>query len=110
MNVKIDKSHLLALAGDDSEAVLIILEEFHENSVGLISEVKQAIVDGNIELSRQHVHQLKGSSGMFGMLTLHELCKALELVEDTESVNAQIGCLEYQLEESCQLARAVLLG
>ncbi|MFC5051535.1 Hpt domain-containing protein [Rubritalea spongiae] len=108
MDVEIDKSHLLALAGDDNEAVLMILEEFYENSVVIITELKQNSDAENIELSRQLLHQLKGSSGMFGMSTLHDLCKKLEV--STELLEAQLSSLRIQLEKSCQLARAVLLG
>ena len=109
MNVEIDKFHILALAGDDRDLVSDILDEFYENGLELVEAIDSARADSNNNSVGANLHQLKGSSGMFGMSSLHALCKELE-GDVTQLNDNEVSKLRECLLRSYQLATGVLLG
>ena len=111
--LKIDADHLRALAGDDLEMVAEIVKDFCEVSLGLVGQMKSAVSEDDAAALKGSLHQLKGSSGTLGMVTLFERCRDLE-AEDFESWKKEgeerITELENGVRESTQGALNCLAG
>jgi len=108
MDVKIDTNQLLALAPDTPEVLVPIVEQFHENSIELINSMKEALDNSEYDRIAGYVHQLKGSSGTLGMVSLYESCLSLE---KSSIENVDDGMLNEMLESvttSVQLAISAL--
>ena len=110
MDIKIDTSQLLALAADTPEVLVPIVEQFHENSVELINSMKEALKNADHPSILSYVHQLKGSSGTLGMVSLYKSCLSLEK-GSTEDVNdGVLSEMSESVKVSVQLALAALAG
>jgi HPt (histidine-containing phosphotransfer) domain-containing protein len=111
--MKIDEDHLWALAGDDHEMVAEIVKDFCEVSLGLVGQMKAALSGDDGDGLNGFLHQLKGSSGTLGMVSLFERSRDLE-VEDLEFWQKQgeerFEELENGIRESTQLALNCLAG
>lgn len=110
MKVEIDRLHLMALVGDDAETVAFILDDFLENSLELLERIGAAITRCDELVIREAAHQLKGSSGMFGMQSLSTECAELETLPVGDISGARLLQLREVLVKSHQLASAVVVG
>ncbi len=105
--MRINEEHLLALAGDDRELVAEVVTDFRDVSLGLVGQMKAALCEKNEDGLKVFLHQLKGSSGTLGMVTLFETCRDLELENfDSWEKQGDERCenLEVEIRESAQLA------
>ncbi len=110
MDIKIDTSQLLALASDTPEVLVPIVEQFHENAVELINSMREALKISDHSGILSYVHQLKGSSGTLGMVSLYESCLSLEK-GSAESINDEVlGNMLELVEKSVQLTLTALAG
>ncbi len=66
------------MAAGTPDLLLPILDDFHEKSRTSLTTLEEALAAGNIEQARSLFHQLKGSSGTLGLLSLHKLCAHFE--------------------------------
>ncbi|MBT8038403.1 MAG: Hpt domain-containing protein [Verrucomicrobiae bacterium] len=110
MNIELDESQLLALAGSDQSLLLPIVEDFSMDGLGLIDKMERARADGDIESYQACVHQLKGSSGSLGMMSVYESCVKLEQAGEEDVAEDCLSALREQLQGSVQLALSCLRG
>lgn len=110
MDIRIDSTQLLALAPDTPEALVPIVEQFRENSAELISSMKEALSKSDTDSIAGYVHQLKGSAGTLGMVSLYESCLSLEK-KSMEGINTEtFDDMSHSLSVSVQLALSALAG
>ncbi len=69
----IDKDRLLALAGDDRELLVELVQNFLKDSRAQISQMEK-----EPSTVKSILHQLKGASGSLGLSSLFEICQELE--------------------------------
>ncbi|MGJ8676374.1 MAG: Hpt domain-containing protein [Akkermansiaceae bacterium] len=110
MELKINTSQLLALAGDDKVFLISIVEDFSINGNELVAKVEQSINEGDFVGVKGSVHQLKGSSGSLGMESLYEYCLSLEQVKEGGFSDEHVVLLRQNLEGSVQLVLDLLAG
>ena len=111
MSVDLDESQLLALAGDDRGFLVSVVEEFRENSLQLVEQMGQACVREDWEGFKKLVHQLKGTSGSLGMVSLHALAVRLEeMAREGGVAEVCVEELRDLLDLSVQLAFSCLEG
>ena len=77
---------IAAIGENEPEVVAGLIEDYLDESPGILAELDEAIGAGDIELVRRQAHSLKSSSMLFGALHLGELCKTIE-------TNARSGSL-----------------
>ncbi len=100
MDIKVDRTQLLALAGNDPSILRPIVEQFHENSLSMVEEMKDYLTRADFEQIASGIHQLKGSSGTLGMVSLYQSCVDLEArLGDVLDENLLNGLLFAQLAE-----------
>jgi len=79
VDVEIDGDYLLQIAGEDSELVLGILDDFECDSIKLIGELRgHLLADLDLGAIGQLLHQFKGSSGSLGMVSLSKIILVME--------------------------------
>lgn len=80
MDAKIDSDYLIQLAGNDSEFVLSIIDDFEVDSQKLMDSICNLIVKDVLDLSELNslLHKFKGSSVSLGMVTLGKMITELE--------------------------------
>ena len=108
MDIKIDKSQLLALAGDNPEMLVPIIEQFRENSIQLIESMKASLVSADHARIAEYAHQLKGSSGTLGMVSLYNSCVDLESHSGKVTDEVTLVDLLDQVKVSAQWALSSL--
>ena len=73
-----DQNRLYSITGDDPKAISHFLELFIDSTTSLLIELSEAIKSRDLELSKQHAHHLKGSSGNCGANQMYNLAIILE--------------------------------
>ncbi|KUJ74321.1 hypothetical protein AVO42_02615 [Thiomicrospira sp. XS5] len=87
---------LKEVIGDDLKD---ILKSFLEVAPSTLSDIKQAIENGDADGLRLHAHTLKGSSANIGATELPPLCLALENKGKdgiTEGLTAELSAVEAE--------------
>lgn len=74
----LDLPQIDAISCGDPECLLPILDVLAESAPQQITEVQQAVDQGELDRAAQVLHSLKGTSGTFGLEAVHQLCKNLE--------------------------------
>ncbi len=108
MKTLIEEQTLRTLAGSDPETLLPIIEEFATNSQRLLSNIEHAINNKELGAARKDIHQLKGSSGMLGMIELFRFFKAFEDLTIEDIPNNHLAEARDLTERSVQEAIAFL--
>ncbi|MEO1856592.1 MAG: Hpt domain-containing protein [Rubritalea sp.] len=110
VDVEIDKLHLLALVGDDKQAVAEILDDFLGGGLSLLDEMELALSKADIDSFEGTLHQLKGASSMFGLKSVCQICVGLE-AESFEGIEVST-LLELRdiFGKSYKLAKLLVVG
>ncbi len=69
---------LLELIGGDKPTLNSLIETFLEEGAEIVSDMKSALQDENIDVLRRGAHSLKSSAQDFGAISLSELSATLE--------------------------------
>ena len=73
------KNTLLALTGETDQAILIeLIQIYYNDSIRLLEQLRESVVNGNPTQLSQTAHTLKSSSGNLGAHQLAHLCQLLE--------------------------------
>jgi HPt (histidine-containing phosphotransfer) domain-containing protein len=80
--IKIDEDYLLQMAGEDTELIISIVDDFESESVGLITQLgdltaNEVNEDSLVEIGRV-LHKFRGSSSSLGMVSLSAYLVELE--------------------------------
>ncbi|MEO6054440.1 MAG: Hpt domain-containing protein [Chthoniobacterales bacterium] len=79
MEILIDWDQLDMIADGYTEDFVEIYRELGKEIPSLFAELHQALADGKKDIVARAAHTIKGSTSNFGMLTLGELMKIIEL-------------------------------
>lgn len=85
---------------NDSENIRLIYEEFIEESVNLLAEIRTLIEQDNYSEIGEKIHIIKGNSGTLGALRIYNFCQNFE--KNIKSYN-----FENTLEDSIYLENIV---
>jgi PAS domain S-box-containing protein len=75
-NLSIDLDRLHLIFGEDSEGIKAFLKSFVVSTEGLLLEADEIFKKKDLELMRNLLHRLKGSSGNSGIMKIHTLSAA----------------------------------
>jgi len=98
-----------AMIGEDAPMFLAeLITAFHDDSIKLLAEMREAVVKGDAVSLQRAAHTLKGSSATLGAMRLSAMCKELELMghegilegvaEKVAQVEAEYGRVKVALE------------
>ena len=62
------------IVGDDLASFQPLLDDFEDNTLELIEKMMKAGVEADYEEVYRSAHQLKGSTGMLGLVKLYQAC------------------------------------
>jgi HPt (histidine-containing phosphotransfer) domain-containing protein len=85
--------------GLDSESLHDLLEEFNTEANGLISTMKTALHNSDLDLLKAQARQLKGMSNNIRFTDLSDEIQSLLDVEDIESASSEVSKIETLLEQ-----------
>lgn len=89
------------------EAMGGFIETYLDNSPMLLSQINQAMVDGDLVTLFGHAHQLRGSSGSIGAMQVFQLATELEQ-EAKDGEFASLGGLVVKLQVAYEQAEEEL--
>lgn len=90
-------AELVELMGDDFDS---LVEAYLRDSADRISQLDQALTDGNFDQVRRQAHSLKGSSSNLGALQLAKRCQQLESLaqrQDVAAIPVELAGLRHEL-------------
>jgi chemotaxis protein histidine kinase CheA len=80
--IKIDIDYLLQIAGEDTEMVISIIDDFEGESMRLIARLEDLtaaeVDEGSLAEIGRVLHKFRGSSSSLGMISLSEVLVGLE--------------------------------
>ncbi len=85
--------------GLDSESLHDLLEEFNSEANGLISTMKTALHNSDLDLMKAQARQLKGMSNNIRFTELSNEIQSLLDVEDVENASSEVSKIETLLEQ-----------
>ena len=105
----IDLTQVREMLGDDASAELAeLIGTFRRNAADLMVTMTQALAAGDASALRHASHSLRGSSGIYGAMTLAALCREVEdaarsgvlagLAEKLPAIAAELARVEAALE------------
>ncbi len=105
----LDRSAIDGLVAVMDKEVTEVLDVFVENAARLIGEIEQSAQQGNAEGLKSAAHTLKSSSAMFGALRLSNVCKELELMGRTDTLEGareKVACAKTEYEQAIAALKA----
>jgi len=94
-------------ATTDAEFVAEMIDTFLEDSPQLMSEMRQALKDGNAEAFRRAAHSLKSNASSFGANELSALAKQLEMMGKSADLNGADDLLVKLADQYTQVEKAL---
>jgi HPt (histidine-containing phosphotransfer) domain-containing protein len=73
-----DPERIREVVGDDREILLELVSLFFEDTQQRLEKLQKALAGGDLLVTRNEAHAIKGASGNFGAERLHEAAKRLE--------------------------------
>ena len=70
--------NLRKMVGGDVEFIAELIDTFLEDAPNMLSDMRQALEDGDAVVLHRAAHSLKSNSAEFGATTLAEVCRELE--------------------------------
>ena len=70
--------NLREMVGGDAEFISELVDTFLEDAPRMLSDMHQALKDGDATVLRRAAHSLKSNSAEFGAMALSSLCRELE--------------------------------
>lgn len=104
-----DPSRLIPLIGDDTEAQILVVQSFVEDSVAHIAYLVNAFENKNIDQLESEAHKMKSSSGALGADALVESCIKMEMACKQGSWDAITGAMK-EVQRAEELARECLIA
>ncbi|MBL8900974.1 MAG: Hpt domain-containing protein [Planctomycetes bacterium] len=73
-----DPERIREVVGDDREILLELVSLFFEDTQQRLEKLQRSLVGGDLLVTRNEAHAIKGSAGNFGAERLHEVSRRLE--------------------------------
>ena len=104
-----DRAQALHQSGGDAELLKELLAEFLAEYPPLVTEVREALAQGDVPRLKRAAHTLKGAAGAVGASTVFDASERLgSMARNGDLAEAVPVCAE--LEETLDRLRQILLG
>jgi HPt (histidine-containing phosphotransfer) domain-containing protein len=107
-----DVNKLSEQCGGSNAVVLMVLEEFQNQTPIDISGIETALQAGDIETASKVAHSLKGASGTMGAMSLHALSAEVEAAcrheKNLEKANSLFPNLKTVAQQTIDAIPAVM--
>jgi PAS domain S-box-containing protein len=94
--------NLREMVGGDAEFLRELIHTFLQDTPRMLSDMRQALADGDAAVLRRAAHSLKSNSAEFGAKTLSGLCRELEAIGKSgalEGADAKLTLAEAAYEQ-----------
>ncbi|MCH6199565.1 response regulator [Aquiflexum sp. LQ15W] len=78
---------------NNAENIRLVYEEFIEESINLLSEIKTLVAKGNYSEIGEKIHIIKGNSGTLGAMKIYNFCQNFE--KNIKSLNFENTLEDY---------------
>jgi CheY-like chemotaxis protein len=99
--------NLWEMAGGDPAFLAELIDTFLEDAPQLLAQIQQAVQQGDATLLRRAAHSLKSNSAEFGAQGLSSLCRDLEAVGKTGTVQGVGETVAQAVDEYEQVTAAL---
>ena len=108
MAAVIDAATFEQLSGDmGADFIGELIDTYCEETPRLISDLQQALAQGNAELFRRSAHSIKSSSATFGALDFAALARELEMIGKAGTLAGSESKTAHLVNEYGDVARAL---